>query len=88
MISANEAKGLSGPCAMDQVNSLEPLIYAAAQTGKNSVHVHFPFWVNEAYSNTTKFKEAKKILEQLGYTVSFFYSEKSFGVDMYTIISW
>ena len=45
-------------------------------------------WENGGYGKTKQWKEAKKLLENLGYTVSFYYSDGSMAVDMYTVIEW
>lgn len=45
-------------------------------------------WVNSGYSRTKDWEYARKVLTELGYEVSFYYSEGSFAVDMYTLIKW
>jgi len=44
-------------------------------------------WVDGGYIQNSEWKEAKKILEDLGYTVKFVYKETQF-VDMYTLVEW
>ena len=45
-------------------------------------------WSGKGYSRTKQWKEAKRLLEELGYKVSFYYKEHSIAVDMYTLIEW
>ena len=88
MISAAEACQLAGPSPKERVDLLEPLIKAAALERKRHINLHDPFWVNEGYSGSAEYKQAKMILEGLGYKVKFYYKEHSIAVDMYTIIEW
>lgn len=88
MINATEARELFRPTVQMRVDDLEPLIRKAAIEGKRSINLHDTFWVNEGYSGTKDYKEAKTILEGLGYKVKFYYKEHSIAVDMYTIVEW
>lgn len=88
MITAQEARTLAGPTAQERVDELEPLIKAAALEKKRHINLHDHFWVYEGYSGSTEYKQAKLILEGMGYKVSFYYKEHSIAVDMYTIVEW
>lgn len=87
MITATEARGLAGPTVQERVDMLEPIIKKAAENKQRSIKLHDPFWVHDGYSGTKEYKEACKILENLGYKVKFYYMELQF-VDMYTIVEW
>lgn len=96
MITAKQAKEIAGPTAEELVYDLEDYIKEAANNKQRKIIPHnkykgedyaFNFWVSQGYKPTKKWKEAKKILEGLGYTVKFYYEERQF-VDMYTIIEW
>jgi hypothetical protein len=88
MISADEAKKLAGPTPQDRVDMLEIKIKKAALEHKHSIDLHDEFWTREGYKNSTEYKQAKMILEGLGYKVDFYYKEHSIAVDYYTIVSW
>ena len=88
MITAQEARTLAGPTPQERVDDLEPLIKQAALEKKRSINLHDHFWVYEAYSGSTEFKQAKLILEKMGYKVNFYYKEHSIAVDMYTVVEW
>lgn len=88
MITAQEARTIAGPTAQERVDALEADIKKAALEKKRSINLYDPFWVHEAYSGSAEFKQAKMILEGLGYKVDFYYKEHSIAVDMYTIVSW
>ena len=87
MITAKQARDLRGPSPKERVELIGKLIEAAAAAKKSSVALHDSFWVQEGYQSTNDYKEAVKILEDLGYKVRFFYEERQF-VDMYTIVEW
>lgn len=97
-MKAREARNLSDrnnpEKRMDAViSSLLESIKKVAEDGKYRLatgYQHKPdhdIWVNGGYIKSPEWKEAKKRLEDLGYTVSFFYEERQF-VDMYTLITW
>ena len=88
MITAQEARTLAGPTPQERVDELEPLIKQAALDKKRHVNLLDAFWVHEAYSGSVDYKQAKMILEGLGYKVDFYYKEHSIAVDMYTVVSW
>jgi hypothetical protein len=87
LLTAAEARKLSGATAQEEVEEALKSIEHEAKGGYRSVSLHGQFWAHEAYSGTKKYKEAKKILEDLGYKVEFFYEQKQF-VDMYTVVKW
>ena len=88
LITASEARKLAGPTVQERVDELEPLIKKAALEKKRHIDLHDSFWVHEGYSGSADYKQAKMILEGLGYKVSFYYKEYSIGVDMYTVVEW
>ncbi len=88
MITATEARTLAGPTPQERVDMLETEIKKAALERKRHIDLHDEFWTREAYSGTTEYKQAKMILEGLGYKVEFYYKEHSIAVDYYTIVSW
>ena len=85
--TAADARKLAGPTAQEEVDVIIPLIKEAAKKKERKLCLHQDFWVNEAYSQTPKYKEAQKILESLGFKVEFYYEEKQF-VNMFTIVKW
>ena len=91
MITAKEAKELSGPTFEERVEEQLEFVYneirTSAENKKSQVHLHSEFWARGGYSNTDEYKTAVKKLEELGYTVEFFYEELQF-VNMYTIVKW
>lgn len=88
MITAQEARTLAGPTVQERVDDLEPLIKQAALEKKRHINLHDPFWVHEGYSSSADYKQAKMLLEGMGYKVSFYYKEHSIAVDMYTVVEW
>ena len=88
MITALEARKIAGPTVQERVDMLEEQIKQAATERKRSINLHDEFWVREGYSGTKEYKQAKMILEGLGYKVDFYYKEHSIAVDMYTVVSW
>lgn len=87
MITAKEARLLSGSTAQEEVDALQPSIEEACKRGERELHARTDLWTTGAYNRTKKYTEAVAILEGLGYTVEFFYEERQF-VNMYTIIRW
>lgn len=87
LLTATEARQLSGRTAQEQVEAIMPKIEEAAKEGKRRIISYDGFWANEGYSKTTNYQEAVSILQGLGYKVEFFYEERQF-VNMYTIIEW
>lgn len=85
--TAEQARLLAGPSVEDHVNEALELIKKAAEKKARKTHLVSPFWVNEGYRPTERYKQACKELEGLGYKVSFFYEELQF-VNMYTVVEW
>lgn len=89
--TAAMARKVSGVTQKAKVN--EALKYAfetikaAAEKKQTEVNLVNDFWCAEAYSSTSAYREAVLKLEQLGYTVSFFYEERQF-VNMFTVVKW
>lgn len=94
MITASEAKRLAGLTVEEKVESLSNSIEKSAKEKKRCLRTGWDYkedndlWVNGGYSKTQEWWKAKEILENLGYKVSFYYSEGSQFVDMYTLIEW
>lgn len=92
--TAAEAKALAGKTADECVDDLLIAIKAAAEQKKRSLRTGWDYkadqelWVHGGYKPTENWKKAKEILEKLGFDVTFYYSEGSFAVDMYTLIKW
>jgi G:T-mismatch repair DNA endonuclease (very short patch repair protein) len=87
MLTAKQARDLAGPTVEERIEDVLKDIEAAAKNKSRELHCHQDFWVNEGYSGTENYKKAKKMLEDLGYKVEFYYECRQF-VDMYTIIRW
>jgi len=92
--TAKEARKLAGPTVEERVDAVLEAIKVAATEKKRELKTGWEykedteFWVNEAYSRTRDWLKAKKILEDLGFEVEFYYNDGSFAVDMYTVIRW
>jgi len=86
-ITAAEARALSGLTVEEHVSEVYPLIREAAEKKLRNVNLHGPFWAHDGYLGTHEWQKAKKILENDGFKVEFFYTEHQF-VDMYTIVEW
>lgn len=92
--TAEEARKLAGKTVEEKVDSLLVAIKDAATNKKRKLRTSWEYeedndlWVNGGYNKTKEWIEACKILEALGYKVSFYYNEGSIAVDMYTLISW
>lgn len=91
MITAKEARDLSGPTLEEQVAEelkvAETRIREEATLGKRKLSLHGPFWAHEGYSKTEAYKMARQVLVDQGFDVDFFYEERQF-VDMYTVVKW
>lgn len=94
MIQASEAKKLAGLTVAEKVEKLSFPIKKLALERKRQLRTGYDYvedddlWISGGYSNTQEWKDAKKILEGLGYNVRFYYSDGSQFVDMYTLIEW
>ena len=87
MITAQEARQLSGPSSQDYAFFFEEKIKEAAKSGKRNIIQYHGQLENEAYSNTQKWKDFIAYMAELGYAVSLHYEERQF-VDMRIVISW
>jgi hypothetical protein len=85
--TAEQDKKFAKIAAEAEIAAIESLIEIAARGKKRQVRLLSNFWINEGYSQTEKYKAARKILEENGYTVEFFYEERQF-VNMYTVVRW
>lgn len=100
MLTAQQARELAGKTAQEYVDDLMPHIEKAARDKKREFatgNIDTQIWAHGAYDaryvrvethNTKIYKEAASILEQLGYTVDFYYRDCSMAADIYTIIRW
>lgn len=91
MITAKEARDLAGPTFEERVEEQLELVYeqikTAAEKKNRKTLLTSDFWTRGGYNNSNEYKAAVKKLEELGYTVKFFYEEYQF-VNMYTIVEW
>lgn len=86
-LTAAQARELAGPTVDERVDAALIDIRAAADRKQREVFLHGDFWVHGGYSETADYKAARKMLQDLGYTVEFFYEERQF-VNMYTVVKW
>jgi hypothetical protein len=92
-LTAAQAKQLAGPTVTEKVDAILVAIKAAADNRKRELRTGWEYkddndlWVSGGYGPTADWKEAQRQLQELGYTVEFYYKETQF-VDMYTIIKW
>lgn len=90
MITAKEAKQISGPTMEDYLSEIEPKIKAAASSGGREVLIRSEPYARWLYSESSLSGESKKAvdkLRELGYELSLYYKESQF-VDMGLIIKW
>lgn len=88
MITAKEARELAGPTVEERVSEVFVAIRAAASSKARSVNLHGDFWEHGGYGKTKEWCDAKKILENQGFVVEFYYNGGGQFVDMYTIVKW
>lgn len=97
MITAAEARKLAGPTVQEKVEALLVAVEEAAKNKKRSLKTGWEYkedqdlWISGGYGGnggTAEWKEAVKILKDLGYKVKFYYMEQSIAVDMYTLVEW
>jgi len=93
MITAKEARNISGPTAAEAVDEIEPLIREQAKKKERSLLIRDSVlgggvWVHGGYETSPLWKDCKQLLLDLGYTVEFYYNEGSMAVDMGTKIGW
>lgn len=93
-LTAKQAKELAGETTAEKVDKLLIAVEESAKAKKRKLRTGWDYesdkdlWVNGGYSKTKEWEEAKKILEDLGYKVTFYYKEGQQFVDMYTLIEW
>jgi hypothetical protein len=91
--TANEARKLAGKTVEEKVDDLLVAIKERARKKLRELRTGYDYqadkdlWIDDGYKHTKEWNEAKTILEDLGYVVSFYYYEGQF-VDMYTLIKW
>lgn len=88
MITAKEARELAGPTVGERVDEVFDLIRDAAKLKGRSIRLHGDFWANGGYGPTKEWREAKKLLEDLGFVVEFYYNDGGQFADLYTIVKW
>jgi hypothetical protein len=93
MITADKARDLSGRTLQEKIDELGISIENAAKKTHRYLRTGWEhksdksLWIDGGYKKTEEWKKAKKMLEDLGFNVSFYYNEAQF-VDMYTLIEW
>lgn len=87
MISAKEARALAGPSSKDILDNVFEQIDKAAKSKKFNITLRDDIWSHGGYNNTPLYKECVDQLEQLGYTVKYFFDCGQF-VDAGVTISW
>jgi uncharacterized protein HemY len=96
MLTAAQARELAGPSLEEKVESLLKTVERLAKEKKRKLRCAYDhkeddqLWVHGGYAAKRggEWYKAKEMLEGLGYKVSFFYSDGSFAVDMYTVVEW
>lgn len=94
IVTAEEARNLSGPSLEDKIEALSKTIESLAKKGNRRCRTgydHKPdddLWVYGGYNKTSDWKRAKVLLELHGYKVTFYYHDGGQFVDMYTLIEW
>lgn len=92
-LTAAEARAIAGATLDEKVDAILTRIAEFAQDKKRQLKCGWDYdydkdlWINGGYSKSKDWIAAHKILTDLGYKVSFYYSESQF-VDMYTLIEW
>jgi len=87
MISAKEAKVLSGKPLEEILRELEEMIVAAAESGETKIRVPYDFCKFNGYSAKFKHSEVEPKLVELGYKVHTRSEDLQF-VDVWIEISW
>lgn len=87
MITATEAKQLSGPTIEEMCEFFDQPIREAAKKGARKICIFHGLLENEAYCNTAKWKEFQQAMKELGFATSLHYEERQF-VDMRINVSW
>lgn len=90
MITANEARQMAGPTALDYLKFIDSEIREAAQNKKREVFIRSNPYASWLYSPDKLEEEPKKVIKELkayGYEVELYYRESQF-VDMALWIKW
>ena len=93
-LTAEQARELAGPTVEERVDKILVRIEELAKAKQRSLKTGWDYkedkklWIDEGYGQTENWRKAKKILTDLGYTVSFHYDDSCYFVDMYTVIKW
>ncbi len=99
LLTADDARRLAGVTAAprdleEKVRALLKTIRDQALAKQRSLktgyqHAQDPdLWITGGMNGTDDWKQAKQQLEQLGFTVTFFYRDGAQFTDMYTYITW
>lgn len=91
MITAKEAKELSGPSTQDYLYFIEEKIKAAASDKKKQIIIRDTPYASWLYSEKDMSPAAKSAIETIknnGFSVSLYYCEHSMAVDMGLVVSW
>lgn len=98
MITATEARQLASKLASntveEKVEKLSSTIEKLAKANKRRLRTEWDYddnrdlWTTGGYETSEEWINAKKILENYGYKVSFYYDDRGQFVDMYTLIEW
>ncbi|EKO3434970.1 hypothetical protein LZT09_13950 [Vibrio fluvialis] len=90
MITAKEAKEISGPDSSDYLAEIEQIIRDAAKNKSKKVTIRkspYASWLYNEKSLSQAEKEAIASLRKSGFDLSLYYCESQF-VDMGLVISW
>lgn len=90
MITAKQAREISGPSSKDYLLFIEGKIKSAAESKGKSVTIRdepYARWLYSEKENTQAAKEAIKCLRENGFQLKLYYKEMQF-VDMGLEISW
>lgn len=90
MITAEEARNLSGPSAEDYLAEIDPFIRKAASEKQRSVIIRkkpYAGWLYDEKDMAPEARRALGLLRAAGYTVSLYYAELQL-VDMGLEIEW
>jgi len=87
MITAKEAKELSGPSIEEMAEFFDKFIRQAAEAKERRVTVYHGILENEAYGQTKRWKEFVAYMAKLGFVAELYYDEGQF-VDMRITIKW
>lgn len=91
MITAKEAREMSGPSAEDYLKFIEKKIIEAADKKAKSVTIRDEPYCMFLYSeknNSQEINKAIKILRDNGFQLKMHYQEMSIAVDMGLIVEW